>query len=326
MGREHAVIGNPTGHDSPQRRWYTFREAIATVVCIVLGAGLAGTQTVGPRAAWPTASEPLFNARDLTAPGTFSRNAEGPEFTRAGRLFVVNCERDGTVCEVHPDGRTEVIVSLEGESVANAIREASDGTLLLADYKGHNILRLDVATRRVSVAAHEPGFHQPNDLARAAGDVLLASDPDWKNGTGRIWRVSAAGKVTIVSETMGTTNGLALSPDGRLLYVAESVQRKIWVFHVTTDGRLARRRLFAKFTDYGLDGIKCDTAGRLYVTRYGKGTIAVLSPAGDLVREIELPGKNVSNIVFGGPDGRTAFVTFQDRRNVGWFFVDVPGR
>jgi len=297
------------------------------VIAILTGAG-ASSLSAQPalRASWPSASEPLFAARDLTAPGTFSRNAEGPEFTRTGRLFVVNCERDGTVCEVHPDGRVEVVVSLEGESVANAIREASDGTLLLADYKGHNILRLDLESRRVSVATHEPRFNQPNDLALASGDVLYASDPDWKHGTGRIWRINPAGQAVIVSEVMGTTNGLALSPDGRLLYVAESVQRRIWVFHVTTDGRLAMRRLFAEFPDYGLDGIKCDTEGRLYVTRYGKGTVAVLAPSGALVREVELPGKNVSNIVFGGPDGRTAFVTFQDRGNVGWFFIDVPGR
>lgn len=312
----------------------TARAVLASVVLagvvvagvVVSRANPARAQADEGKAAWPAAAAPLFVARDLTAPGTFSRNAEGPEFTRDGRLFVVNCERDGTVCEVHPDGRVEVVVTLTGESIANAIRETASGDLVLADYKGHNILRLDVSSRRVSVVAHEPRFNQPNDLALGAGDQLYASDPNWKDATGQLWRIDAGGVTTRLAAGLGTTNGLALSPDGRLLYVAESVQRQIWVFDVEATGTLANRRLFASFPDHGLDGIKCDTAGRLYATRYGKGTIVVLSPAGEPVREIELPGKNVSNLVFGGPDGRTAFVTFQDRRNVGWFFVDVPGR
>lgn len=295
------------------------RRLLAVLAVWSLVAVLAGS------AGWPPAPQPPFLARDLTAPGRFTKNAEGPEFTRDGRLFVVNCERDGTVCEVFPDGRVEVVLVLPEGSTANAIRETSTGALLLADFVGHNVLRLDPTTRKLSVHAHDDRFNQPNDLAIRKDDVLFASDPRWSDGTGRLWRVDADGTVTRLAEQLGTTNGLALSPDERLLYVAESVQRRIWAFDVDTRGDLSGKRLFAAFADHGLDGIKCDASGRLFVARHGKGTVAILRADGSLEREIPLQGRDVSNLVFGGPDGRTVFVTLQDRRGMEVFGSDVPG-
>jgi sugar lactone lactonase YvrE len=75
-----------------------------------------------------------------------------------------------------------------------------------------------------------------------------------------------------------------------------------------------------------MDGMRCDVDGNLYITRHGKGTIAKLSPSGKLLTEINLAGKLPSNIAFGGKDGRTAFVTLQDKGNVESFRVDKPGR
>ena len=285
----------------------------------LLAAPLAG------QSIWPPPPQPPFVARDLTTAGRFTKNAEGPEFTRAGRLFVVNCERDGTVCEVFPDGRVEVFVSLPEGSTANAIRETSTGTLLLADFSGHNVLRLDPATRRVTVHAHDDRFNQPNDLAIRSDDVLFASDPNWSDGTGQLWRVDADGTVTRLAAAMGTTNGLTLSPDERVLYVAESVQRRIWAFDVDVRGNISGKRLVAAFEDHGLDGIKCDASGRLFVTRYGKGTVAILLPNGTLAREVSVGGRDVSNLVFGGPEGRTVFVTLQDRGGMELFGSDIPG-
>jgi sugar lactone lactonase YvrE len=262
---------------------------------------------------WPAARAPFWVSRPLTAPGRFTNNAEGPEFTRDGRLFAVNCERDGTICEVHPDGRAEVVVTLPEGSTANAIRETSSGALMLADYKGHNVLRLDVGTRRVTTFVHDDRFNQPNDLAISRRDVLYASDPNWARETGQLWRIDPDGRVTLLASDLGTTNGVTLSPDERVLYVGESVQRRVLAFDLDEAGQPAGRRVFATFPDFGLDGMKCDSAGRLYVTRHGKGTVAVLDPSGALVREVPIAeGRNVSNLVFGGPDRRTAFLTLQD--------------
>jgi sugar lactone lactonase YvrE len=72
--------------------------------------------------------------------------------------------------------------------------------------------------------------------------------------------------------------------------------------------------------------MRCDVDGNLYVTRWGNGTVAKLSPQGERLLEIVLSGKNCTNITFGGPDGRTAYVTVADTGQVETFRVDRPGR
>lgn len=268
----------------------------------------------------------LFLAEDLTAENTFSGNIEGPNVDTKGNLLVVNYLRDGTVGLVKPDGTCELFVELPRGSTANSIQFDSKGDLLLADFTGHNVLKVNAKTREVSVFCHHDKFNQPNDLCITRKDILFASDPNWKEKTGQLWRISPDGKATLLDAKMGTTNGLCLSPDERRLYVNESVQKQVWVFDVDAQGNLSNKRLFTSFADYGLDGMKCDQFGNLYITRYGKGTVAVFAPDGLLIREIPLKGKNVSNLTFGGKDGRTVFVTLQDRKCVETFRNDVPGK
>ena len=268
--------------------------------------------------------EVLYVASPLTEPGAFTDGIEGPACDRDGSVFAVNFQKQQTIGRVTPDGRGEVFVTLPGESTGNGIRFDPNGIMYVADYVGHNVLRIDPTTRAVSVFAHEERMHQPNDLALAADGTLYASDPNWEDGTGQLWRIDEDGKVLQLAENMGTTNGLDLSPDGKTLYVNESVQRKIWAFDVVPEG-VANKRLLIAFPDHGLDGMRVDVDGRLYVTRYGKGTVAVVSPAGTLLREIDVLGKRPSNICFGGPDGRTAYVTEVEHTRLVTFRVDKPG-
>ena len=124
---------------------------------------------------------------------------------------------------------------------------------------------------------------------------------------------------------MGTTNGLDLSPDGKTLYVNESIQRNVWAFPVHGDGTLREKCLVKKFDDQGFDGMRIDVDGNLYVTRYGKGTVLKLSPEGKVLKEIDVLGGKPSNICFGGPDGRTAYVTEVEHRRMVHFRTDKPG-
>jgi sugar lactone lactonase YvrE len=168
-------------------------------------------------------------------------------------------------------------------------------------------------------------MHQPNDLAIGPDGILFASDPDWKNEGGQVWRIDRDGTVTLAAEKMGTANGIEASPDGKTLYVNESNQRNIWAFKINADKSLADKRLFAKFDDYGFDGMRCDVDGNLYVSRYGKGTVVKISPAGKVVREVSVLGAKPSNLCFGGPDGRTVYVTEVEHTRLVEFRVDRPG-
>ena len=116
----------------------------------------------------------------------------------------------------------------------------------------------------------------------------------------------AAGKAARVATEMGTTNGIEVSPDGKTLYVNESVQRNVWAFDLAPDGELVNKRLIRQFPDHGFDGMRCDVDGNLYITRHGKGTVVKMTPAGVILREIAVLGANPTNICFGGPDGCTA--------------------
>ncbi len=196
--------------------------------------------------------------------------------------------------------------------------------MYVADYLGHNVLRIDPKTKEITVFAHEDRMHQPNDLAIAPDGTLYASDPDWGKGTGQLWRIDVKGKVTRLAADMGTTNGIEVSPDGKTLYVNESVQRNIWAFPITADG-LGEKRLLKKFDDHGFDGMRCDVDGNLYVTRYGKGTVVKLSAEGKVLREVDVLGEAPSNLCFGGPDGRTVYVTEVKNRRLVQFRVDRPG-
>lgn len=124
---------------------------------------------------------------------------------------------------------------------------------------------------------------------------------------------------------MTTPNGLDVSPDGKHLYVNESMARKVWVYD-RVDGGLRNKRVLIEFPDFGLDGMRCDADGNLYIGRYDAGQIAVVSPQGKLLRTIALKGRKASNVAFGGTDGKQVFVTLQDRGAVETFRSDRPGR
>jgi gluconolactonase len=272
-----------------------------------------------------TEPEP-YVASVFTAAGGFPSGIEGPAVDGTAHLYAVNFARKGTIGRVTPSGQASLFVTLPKGSTGNGIRFSRAGQMLIADYTGHNILRVDMQTQEISVFAHEARMNQPNDIAIAADGTLYASDPDWRGGTGQLWRIGADGTVTRLEADMGTTNGVEVSPGEDRLYVNESMQRKVWVYDLSPTGNISNKQLLIEFTDHGMDGMRCDVVGNLYITRHGKGTVAVVSPEGELLREITLTGAAPSNIAFGGPDGRTAYVTLQDQGNIERFRVEHPGR
>ncbi|HEY1172249.1 MAG TPA: SMP-30/gluconolactonase/LRE family protein [Verrucomicrobiae bacterium] len=272
-----------------------------------------------------SAAEPLFLAKPLTETNSFTGGIEGPACDAKGDLYAVNFARQQTIGKVTPDGKTELFVTLPGKSTGNGIRFDKAGFMYVADYVEHNLLRIDPKTKAITVFAHNSAMNQPNDLAIAADGTLYASDPNWKASTGQLWRIDRDGTTERLATDMGTTNGIEVSPDGKTLYVNESVQRNVWAFDITPERKLANKRLLKKFDDHGFDGMRCDVDGNLYITRHGKGTVVKLSPKGEILQEIDVLGPHPTNIAFGGKDGRTAYVTEAKHRRVVQFRVDRPG-
>jgi sugar lactone lactonase YvrE len=121
---------------------------------------------------------------------------------------------------------------------------------------------------------------------------------------------------------MGTTNGIAVSTDNKFLYVNESVQRNVWRYKLDSQGNVSNKTLLINFADHGLDGMRTDQHGNLYIARYGKGVIAILSPQGKLIREVALKGLFPTNLTFGGINGKQVFVTMQKRGAIESFFIE----
>jgi gluconolactonase len=269
-------------------------------------------------------NEALFVAKPLTDEGSFTEGIEGPACDADGTIYAVNFAKQQTIGRVTPDGKGSVFVELPGKSTGNGIRFDRTGMMFVADYVGHNVLRVDPKTRTITVFAHNDEMNQPNDLAIAPDGTLYASDPNWKAGTGQLWRIDKQGRTKRLADKMGTSNGVEVSPDGKTLYVNESVQRNVWAFTITSDG-VENKRLLKKFDDHGFDGMRCDVDGNLYITRHGKGTVVKMSPTGEVLQEVDVLGPFPTNICFGGRDGRTAYVTEVKHRRLVQFRVDRPG-
>ncbi|MGV7196013.1 SMP-30/gluconolactonase/LRE family protein [Xanthomonas axonopodis] len=275
------------------------------------------------------AADAPFVARDLIGDGVFTHNAEGPATGPDGALYAVNLGKDGTIARItlQPDGsaNAQVFVTLPAGSTGNGIR-FRDGAMYVADYTGHKLLQVNMQTRAVTTFAALPDADGPNDLALAPDGSFYASDPNWKDNSGRLWHIGRDGAVRLLESGMTTPNGLDVSPDGKRLYVNESMSRKVWVYDRGDDGSLRNKRLLIAFPDFGMDGMRCDADGNLYIARYDAGQIAVVSPTGRLLRTVALKGRKASNVAFGGSDGKQVFVTLQDRGAVETFRSDRPGR
>ncbi|WP_020207598.1 SMP-30/gluconolactonase/LRE family protein [Gilvimarinus chinensis] len=264
-------------------------------------------------------------SEDWVAEQTFTQGVEGPVVGPDGTLYAVNFATEGAIGAVKGKNSASLWLTLPEGSTGNALRFSPEGKMLVADYSAHNILSIDPASKNLSVLAHNDQMNQPNDIVVADNGLIYASDPNWADNTGNLWLIKPDGVTELLESDMGTTNGIELSPNGQTLYVNESVQRVVWAYDVNTDGSVSNKREFFRFSDHGMDGMSTDTEGNVYIARYGAGTIAVLTPSGLLLKEIELTGQHPTNITFGGPDGKRAFVTMQKRGNIESFMNDLPG-
>ena len=265
----------------------------------------------------------MFQSSTFTPEKSFTSGCEGPAVDKDGNIYAVNFAKEGTIGKVTPDGKPELFVELPQGSTGNGIRFDSKGDMYIADYTGHNVLKVNMATKNISVHAHEPTMSQPNDIAIDSKDRIYASDPNWKEKTGRFWRVDTDGKVTLL-DSLGTANGIEVSPDENTLYV--NAGREIWAYDLSEEGEISNKRRLIEFPDHGVDGMRCDVKGNIYIARFGKGTVAKISPKGFIIKEVTLTGKKPTNVAFGGKDGRTVYVTLMDMGNLESFRVDEPGR
>jgi signal peptidase len=275
---------------------------------------------------------PPFVSQRLPGGGGYSAGIEGPATDAAGGLYAQNFQRRGMIGRWRAGAkRSELYARLPKGGFGSGTRFDRDGHMYVAAYSNHNVYVFDSGGRTPQIYFHSDQFHQPNDLAIAKDGTLYASDPSFAHKDGQVWRIAKGtdgvvrGVIMSADRKMGVANGVDLSPDEKTLYVSESDRDELWGYSVDGD-HLSSAKLLRKFQGSELDGLRVDVDGRIYLARQLAGVISVVSPEGELLREIPTLGKRPSNLTFGGPDGKTVFVTQVDGGFLEAFRVDRPGR
>ena len=224
---------------------------------------------------------------------------EGPAVNAAGELFF-NDVAAGTTYRVTADWKAERW--LDDSHRADGQAFAADGRLVAASAADEALLAWSPDKRPTVLAKGWRG----NDLVVAASGAIYATEPDWNGrGPSKVHHVSPDGRDTVVDTGLGFANGICLSTDQSLLYVADSRSHWVWSFVIQPDGGLAQKQRYYHLhvpdtaDDAGADGMRVDRDGRLWVaTRMG---LQVCDQAGRVNCIIPTPNGRVSNLCFGGP-------------------------
>lgn len=239
---------------------------------------------------------------------------EGPCFDAAGNLYVTDIPH-GRIFGISPEGSWTQLAEYDGEP--NGLALHPDGArLYIADYK-QGILSFDLATGTVTpvlARRNSERFKGPNDLVFARNGDLYFTDQGQSglhDPTGRVYRLRPSGQLDCLLANGPSPNGLVLSHDEEVLFVAMTRDNAVWRLPLLPDGSTAKVGRFASFHGTsGPDGLAMDGAGNLLVAHASLGSVFVLSPQGEPVARIRsCRGATTTNLAFGGPGGGTVFVT-----------------
>lgn len=259
----------------------------------------------------PQLKEILISGEDWQLVADGYKFTEGPCENSKGEVFYNDVPSSKTY-KIGLDGKLSVF--LEDSKKGDGQRFGPDGRLVAVVGGAEQIVAYD-AGGKASVLAD--GFRGNDLVVRHDGGVYV-TNPGW-NGTdpSKVWFVSAKGEKTVVDTGLKFSNGLTLSPDQSLLYVADSRSHWVYSYQVQADGSLINKQKYYHLhmpdtaDDSGADGMRTDRDGRLWVaTRIG---LQVCDQAGRVNCIIPTPNGKVSNLCFGGADFDTIYATCGDR-------------
>ncbi len=264
-----------------------------------------------------TAAGPLL-AGEATIINGDADFPEGPYFAD-GKLYYA--EYGGNRVSVW-DGNENAVLWTQDGCGPSAVMPFQDGWLVTCYDNGSYVkIGADGGTERVwDKDADGVAVLGPNDeTSDGKGGAYVTASGPWESGPiiGKVYHLGADGALKIVADDLHYANGIQLSADGGLLYVNESEASRVITFAVGEDGSLGDRRLFVRLTDFDEpvgaypDGIKLGPDGNLYIGQYSAGRIVVVTPAGELVRKLEVPSPAAPNLTFS-PDGKTVYVMAVD--------------
>lgn len=254
---------------------------------------------------------------------------EGPVFDPAGNLYVADIPW-GRIFRIDAQGAWTLVAEYDGEP--NGMKFLDENTLLITDYK-NGLMRLDVATGRVSgylQRRNSERFKGVNDLVFDAKGCLYFTDQGQSglhDPSGRLYRLHPDGQLDLLLSNVPSPNGVALSPDGRVLYLAVTRGNCVWRVPLLPDGSVAKvSQFFTSYGPSGPDGLAVDAQGRLLVANPGLGLVWLLNGRAEPEQVLRgIPGSSLTNLAFAGEDRRTLYVTDSTHGRILRTTLDVPG-
>lgn len=234
------------------------------------------------------------------------------------------------------DGKENTILWEKDGCGPSAVIAIQNGEFLITCYDSGTIARVSPQGKTLAEYNQDENgqpFQGPNDftLDKKGGVYFTASGP-WESDpiVGKIFHMDSKFVIRKVADNLHYANGIALSNDGKTLYLAESEASRVIQFKVAEDGTLSDRRLFVRVGQvdpesgaYAYpDGLKMDRLDNLYIGQYSKGRILVVSPEKKLIRRLDVPSPAAPNLTFS-PDEKKAYITAVDDQNAAPYWGKV---
>lgn len=238
---------------------------------------------------------------------------EGPVWHPSGCLYVTDIPY-GRIFKVDMQGNWELVVQYDGEP--NGMKLVAEETLLITDYR-YGLVKLSLKDRMISpllARRNSESFRGVNDLTPDSQGNIYFTDQGQtglQDPNGRVYRLSPDGKLDLLLDNCPSPNGLVLSPDEKILYVAMTRGNSIWRCPLQVDGSVSKvGQFFTSHGPSGPDGITVNAEGDLLIANPGLGRIWHLNDLAEPVEILLSPlGKSTTNLCFGGHELRELFIT-----------------
>lgn len=254
---------------------------------------------------------------------------EGPVLDEVGHLYVTDIPW-GRIFRIDAQGAWSLVAEYDGEP--NGMKFLRPGTLLITDYK-NGLMQLDVASGTVTPfleRRNSERFKGVNDLVFDAEGNLYFTDQGQSglhDPSGRLYRLRPNGQLDLLLHNVPSPNGVALSPDGRVLYLAVTRGNCVWRVPLLPDGSVAKvSQFFTSYGPSGPDGLAVDAQGHVLVANPGLGYVWVLNHRAEPVQVLRgVPGSSTTNLAFGGTQRTQLFVTDSTHGRILTTVLDTPG-
>ena len=238
---------------------------------------------------------------------------EGPVFDAEGNLYVTDIPY-GRIFRIDPRGEWELVVQYDGEP--NGMKFRSDHEVVIADYK-NGLMVLDVKRGEVKpllMRRNTERFKGVNDLVFDSRGALFFTDQGQSglhDPSGRVYRLNPDGRLDTLLTNVPSPNGIVLSPDEKVLYVAVTRGNCVWRGPLMEDGNVTKvGQFFTSWGPAGPDGLAMDEEGKLLVANPGLGVAWVLDHRAHPIEMLRgIPGTSLTNLAFGGTGRKTLYLT-----------------